>query len=260
MNNSPVLRTEKLNAGYGDKIIAKDIEFSINPGEIVSLIGPNGSGKTTILKTVGGFNPAVSGEVYLGEKKLKDYSLSDKSKYMSVMMTERMSADLMTVRDMVSLGRFPYTDMLGRLSDEDKKIVDSALSKVGMTELEGHIYNDLSDGQKQRALLARAISQGPKLMLLDEPTSYLDIYHKIRFIDILKGLSKEEGISILMSVHELEIAYEISDRIVCLGSDGRLKAIGSPKEVFESGIISELYNLEPERLAKVYGGFSKWLK
>ena len=97
-------------------------------------------------------------------------------------------------------------------------------------------------------------------MLLDEPTSYLDIYHKIRFIDILKGLSKEEGISILMSVHELEIAYEISDRIVCLGSDGRLKAIGSPKEVFESGIISELYNLEPERLAKVYGGFSKWLK
>ncbi len=260
MNNDSILSIIDLKAGYNGKAIARDIDFTIEPGEIVSMIGPNGSGKTTILKTIAGFIPLIEGDILLAGKNLKDYSLSEKSKFMSVLMTERMSADLMTVKDMVSLGRFPYTDMMGKLRPEDLEIVEEALEKVGVKDLSEKVFNDLSDGQKQRVLLARSISQRPRLMLLDEPTSYLDIYHKIRFIDILKELSKSGNISILMSVHELEIAYEVSDKIACLGSDGELKAVGTPEEVFSKGIVSDLYDLKSERLAEIYGGITKWLK
>ncbi len=253
--DSKVLRLENIDAGYGAHPIASDINFDLEAGEIVSLIGPNGSGKTTILKTIAGFIPALSGSIFFDGRNQKDYGLNEKSRYMSVMMTERMSTDQMTVRDMISLGRFPYTDMLGRLSESDKDIVEKSIARVDLESISDKIYNDLSDGQKQRALLARAISQEPKLLLLDEPTSYLDIYHKMKFIDILRSLARDNNVGILMSVHELEIAFEISDRIVCLGSDGRIKALGKPKDVFSHGIVKELYNLNEGRLESMYGGF-----
>ena len=250
-----ILEVKNLSAGYGDRVIAKDISFSLYTGGIVSLIGPNGSGKTTILKTLAGFQKPLGGQIEIKGRSFDEVSQKEKSRIMSVMMTERMATDQMTVKDLVSIGRFPYTDMLGRLSDEDNKIVEDALNKVGLLDLSEKVYNDLSDGQKQRALLARAISQGPELMILDEPTSYLDIYHKLRFIDILKDLAKEEDIGILMSVHELEIAFEVSDRIMCLGEDGEFRMIGTPSEVFSDETISSLYNLDAGRLTKMYGGF-----
>lgn len=257
---STILKTSDLTTGYSGKVIAESVNFGVNGGEIVALIGPNGSGKTTILKTCAGFLEPIAGTVYLDGRALKEIPRGDTAKAMAIMMTERMATDQMTVREVVSLGRYPYTGILGRLSETDEEIVSSALSRVDMLDLDGRIFNSLSDGQKQRALLARAISQQPDIMLLDEPTSYLDIYHKLKFIDILRDLVSTEGISVLMSVHELEIAYEISDRVVCLGRDGKIKAFGTPQEVFSEEVVDELYGLEPGRLRKMYGGFLSAIK
>ncbi|MBQ6663122.1 MAG: ABC transporter ATP-binding protein [Firmicutes bacterium] len=255
-----ILKTEALAAGYAGRIIAEQVGIQVCPGEIVALIGPNGSGKTTLLKTVAGFLEPIGGAVYLDGRDLSAFPRSEMARIMSVMMTERMATDQMTVRDVVSLGRYPYTGMLGRLTEKDQGIVDRALTRVGMTEFSERIFNDLSDGQKQRALLARSIAQEPKILLLDEPTSYLDIYHKLRFIDILKDLVSGEEMGVLMSVHELEIAYEISSRVVCLSADGHIKAFGTPQEVFSEQVINDLYQLEAGRLRSMYGGFLSAIK
>ena len=252
-----VIRTERLDSGYGHKVIVAGAEIIVQPGEIVTLIGPNGAGKSTVLKTIAGQLEPLAGTVYIGEADRQSYSLADIAKKQAVMLTERKPAEKMTCGEVVSLGRYPYTGRLGILSDNDKKIVRDTMELVHVAELADISYDHISDGQRQRVLLARAICQEPEIMILDEPTSYLDIRHKLEFLDLLRGLAREKKIGVIMSMHELELAHLTADKVICISADGKAEMTGSPEEIFTDSIISRLYGLEDGRLREVYSGFVK---
>ena len=183
--------------------------------------------------------------------------MTDIAKKQAVMLTERNPAEKMTCEEVISLGRYPYTGRLGILSENDKKTVRDTMELVHVTELAGRSYDQISDGQRQRVLLARAICQEPEIMILDEPTSYLDIRHKLEFLDLLRSLTREKEIGVIMSMHELELAHLISDKVICISADGKVEKTGSPEEVFTDELISRLYSLEDGRLRDVYSGFVK---
>ena len=252
-----VIRTEHLDSGYGHKVIVAGAEIIVQPGEIVTLIGPNGAGKSTVLKTIAGQLEPVAGTIYIGDEERSSYTLSDIAKKQAVMLTERNPAEKMTCEEVISLGRYPYTGRLGILSENDKKNVRDTMDLVPVAELADRSYDHISDGQRQRVLLARAICQEPEIMILDEPTSYLDIRHKLEFLDLLRNLTRERKIGVIMSMHELELAHLIADKVICVSADGKVEKTGSPEEVFTDELISRLYSLEDGRLREVYSGFVK---
>ncbi|MBR3124327.1 MAG: ABC transporter ATP-binding protein [Mogibacterium sp.] len=252
-----VIRTEHLDSGYGHKVIVAGAEIVVQPGEIVTLIGPNGAGKSTVLKTIAGQLEPVAGTIYIGEAERSTYALNEIAKKQAVMLTERKPAEKMTCEEVVSLGRYPYTGRLGILSENDKKIVRDTMELVHVSELAERSYDQISDGQRQRLLLARAICQEPQIMILDEPTSYLDIRHKLEFLDLLKSLTQEKKIGVIMSMHELELAHLVADKVICISAEGKVEKVGSPEEVFTDELISRLYSLEDGRLREVYSGFVK---
>ena len=252
-----VIRTERLDSGYGHKVIVAGAEITVQPGEIVTLIGPNGAGKSTVLRTIAGQLEPLAGTIYIGEAERQSYSLTDIAKKQAVMFTERRPAEKMTCGEVVSLGRYPYTGRLGILSDNDMKVVRDTMELVHVADLADTSYDHISDGQRQRVLLARAICQEPEIMILDEPTSYLDIRHKLEFLDLLRGLAREKKIGVIMSMHELELAHLIADKVICISADGKAEMTGSPEEVFTDSIISRLYGLEDGKLREVYSGFVK---
>lgn len=254
---SSVIRTEHLDSGYGHKVIVEGAEITVMAGEIVTLIGPNGAGKSTILKTIAGQLEPVAGTIYIGEAERSSYTLNEIAKKQAVMLTERLPAEKMSCEEVVALGRYPYTGRLGILSDEDHKIVRDTMETVHVTELADRSYDHISDGQRQRVLLARAICQEPEIMILDEPTSYLDIRHKLEFLDLLRKLTRDKGIGVIMSMHELELAHLIADKVICISADGKVEKVGKPEDVFTDELISRLYGLGDGRLRQVYSGFVK---
>ena len=239
------------------KVIVAGAEIVVQPGEIVTLIGPNGAGKSTVLKTIAGQLEPIAGTIYIGDEERSTYSLTEIAKKQAVMLTERNPAEKMTCEEVISLGRYPYTGRLGILSENDKKIVRDTMELVHVTELAERSYDQISDGQRQRVLLARAICQEPEIMILDEPTSYLDIRHKLEFLDLLRSLTQEKEIGVIMSMHELELAHLIADKVICISADGKVEKVGSPEEVFTDELISRLYSLGDGRLREVYAGFVK---
>ena len=251
---------DKLTVGYNGHPLISDIEIGINKGEIVTLIGPNGAGKSTILKSISRQLEIIGGGVEFDGKDIRDYSYRDLSCKMAVVLTDRLKPELMTCHDIVATGRYPYTGRLGILSKEDEQIVENAMKAVHAEDLGMRDFNAISDGQKQRVLLARAICQEPQIMILDEPTSYLDIRHKLEFIDILKSLVHEKDIAVIISMHELELAYITADEVLCIDSEGGICMTGTPDEVFRDETMSRLYGLEEGRLSRLYTGFAGGLK
>ena len=234
---------DHLTVGYNGKPLINDIEIGINKGEIVTLIGPNGAGKSTILKSITRQLAIVGGRVHFEGKEIREYSYKDLSCKMAVVLTERMKPELMTCHDIVATGRYPYTGRLGILSTEDEEKVETALRIVHASELGGRDFNAISDGQRQRVLLARAICQEPDIILLDEPTSFLDIRHKLELLAILRNMAKANNITVIMSLHEIDLAMKISDRILCIKGDHIFRE-GKPDEVFEEELIRELYSID----------------
>ena len=254
------LETKGLSAGYPGKVVVSGAEITVRPGEVVTLIGPNGAGKSTILKTIAGLIAPLAGTVYIEGKERGDYGLAELSRKMSVMMTERMSTDQMDCFDVASLGRFPYTGKLGLLTEADKEIVMKAMETVGLKDLIHRNFNATSDGQKQRVLLARAIAQEPEILIMDEPTSYLDIYYKLDFLGIVRRLVQERNIGVFMSMHELELAYTISDQVICVSSDGEIVRMGPPSEIFTDTFLSRLYGMESGKLTELYRSFADTIR
>lgn len=243
---------EKLGVGYGGRLLIRDIDLDIRRGEIVTLIGPNGAGKSTILKTITRQLTQVCGKVLVEERNLTHYSWKELSQKMAVVLTDRVKPELMTCHDIVATGRYPYTGRLGILTAEDEKKVDAALATVRATELGERDFTSISDGQKQRVLLARAIAQEPDVIVLDEPTSYLDVRYKLELLKILGDMAKQRGITVVLSLHEIDLAMKISDRIICVSGD-RIKATGTPEEIFREELIRELYQLDNGSFDPLFG-------
>ncbi|MBO4845560.1 MAG: cobyric acid synthase [Lachnospiraceae bacterium] len=249
------LKTEGLTIGYDSDLI-RDISLKVQPGKIMTLIGPNGSGKTTLLKTVTRQLKIRGGVIYLSETSMDDMSDTEISKQMSMVMTSNLTPEYMTCREVIETGRYPYTGMLGILSDEDKKIADRAVEMTDTSDICDRQFNSISDGQRQRVMLARAICQEPKVLVLDEPTSYLDIRYKLDILSRIKKLAADENIAVVMSIHELEIAMRLSDVVVAIG-DGKILRCGSVDEVFKEDFIRDLYGIKDADISLL--GVKPWI-
>lgn len=241
---SGFLETEMLSVGYDGKPLIRDVCLQVQRGKIVTLIGPNGSGKSTILKTIVGQLSKVSGTVLLEGAPMERCGQKEIAKRMAILMTERIHPELMTCYDVVSTGRYPYTGALGLLGKEDKRVVEESLELVHGRDMADRPFDAISDGQRQRILLARALCQTPEIIVLDEPTSYLDIRYKLELLTILKTMVREKNLAVLMSLHELDLAQRVSDTVVCVSGD-RIDRMGPPEEIFSNDYIARLYHMEP---------------
>ncbi len=240
--DKPYLELRDLTVGYGGKPLLSHISFSLQKGEIMTLVGPNGAGKSTVLKTVTRRLPALSGKILLDGTELRALSGRSVATKMAAVLTDRIRPELATCFDIVSAGRYPYTGSFGLLTKRDREIVADALRRVSITDIADRDFNSVSDGQRQRVLLARAIAQEPEIVVLDEPTSFLDIRHKIGLLEILRDMARTRGVAVLMSLHEIDLASKVSDRIVCVGHGG-IAAQGRPEDVFSDGSVRALYGL-----------------
>ncbi len=235
-------KTEGLSVGYHKKPIIKDIEIGLEKGEILTLIGPNGAGKSTVLKSIAKQLAIIAGIIYLDELSVESMSGTELSQNMAVVLTEKLRTEMMTCEDVVATGRYPYTGRFGILSESDRKVVKEAMELVHVTAIKDQDFTRISDGQRQRVMLARAICQEPEIIILDEPTSYLDVKYKLEFLSILQEMRKKKGLTVIMSLHELELAARVSDKILCI--DGKcVDRFGKPEEVFEQGYISKLFSI-----------------
>lgn len=241
MENYYVYTTD-LDVGYDGKALIRNISIRLKKGEILTLIGPNGAGKSTILKSITRQLKPVGGTVYLDQEMMHKMSSKEVAKKLALVMTERMRTELMTCEDIVATGRYPYTGTLGILSQKDKEKVREALETVHAMEFKDRDFTAISDGQRQRILLARAICQEPEIIVLDEPTSFLDIRHKLELLTILKQMVTERGTAVLMSLHELDLAQKISDYVICVHGD-HIDRYGTPEEIFTSSYIRQLYGI-----------------
>ena len=237
------VQTKQLSVGYGGKPLIRDITIQIEKGEIVTLIGPNGAGKSTILKSITRQLKTIAGTVELGNQSLGSLSYQELATRMAVVLTERIKPELMTCRDIVATGRYPYTGRLGLLTKTDAEKVRAAMEAVHALDLSDRDFNAISDGQRQRILLARAICQEPEIIVLDEPTSYLDIRHKLELLSILRSMAKEKGITVIMSLHEIDLAQKISDKILCVKGE-TIEHYGTPEEIFDEQGIRQLYDID----------------
>ena len=253
MKDNIFLKIDGLAAGYGRKPLIEDISLELEKGQVLTLIGPNGSGKSTILKTITRQLKAIDGIVTIDGSDIFRMHSKELARQMSVVLTQRIETELMTCRDVVAMGRYPYTDYFGRLSDEDNRIVESSLKRVHALELADVSFNEISDGQRQRIMLARAICQQPDVMILDEPTSYLDIRHKVILLDILRNMSHEDGITVIMSLHEIDLAGKISDMLMCVDENHKVR-LGTAREIFANDTIQKLYGIEGGSYDAVTGG------
>ena len=243
MTNNIYFSTESLTVGYNGKALISDITLGLKKGEILTLIGPNGSGKSTILKSITRHLAAIAGTVYLDNKNMRTMSGRDMATRMAVVLTERVRPELMTCGELVASGRYPYTNSFGKLTARDHEIVREALHRVQAEDLYDRDFTAISDGQRQRIMLARAIAQEPEIIVLDEPTSFLDIKHKIELLEILNDMAKKQNITVVMSLHEIDLACKVSDKIVCVKGD-HIAAYGRPDEIFSDERVSELYEIE----------------
>ena len=246
------MHTEHMDVGYDGTPLIRNIEIGVSRGEILTLIGPNGSGKSTILKSIIRQLKLLGGVVVLDGQAMAAMGEGDIAKRMAILMTERLRAELMTGEDVVATGRYPYTGRLGILTAADRAKVREALALVHAEVFADRPFAQLSDGQRQRLLLARAVCQEPEVIVLDEPTSFLDVKHKLELLDILKHLVRVQNVAVIMSLHELDLAQKISDRVVCVTQNG-VDRCGAPEEIFTGDYIESLYGMERGSYNALFG-------
>ena len=235
------LSVSDLTIGYDEDLI-KDITMNVLPGTIVALIGPNGSGKSTLLKTVTAQLASRGGVVMLDGKDRAALAPKEAASMLSMVTTVAPDPELMTCREVIESGRYPYTGLFGKLSEEDKAKVSEAMDVTETKDLADRLFTKISDGQRQRVMLARSICQDPQVLVLDEPTSFLDIRYRIDILTKIRKLAKEKNIAVLMSVHEPVAAMQLADTVVAIGGNEVMR-IGTPAEVFEESFIRKLYGL-----------------
>lgn len=244
--------TRDLSVGYNGETLIKGINIALERGQVLSLIGPNGAGKSTILKTITGQLRPISGAVLLEGEDMAHMRPKQLSKKLAVALTQHIRPELMSCAELVAMGRYPYTGLFGRLTAKDKAAVREALELVQAFDIAEQQVSTLSDGQLQRVMLARALCQEPELLVLDEPTAYLDIKHKILLLDMLRDLAREKRLTVIMSLHEIDLAMKASDMLLCVRSE-QIQAFGPPEKVVDETLIPELYDMESGSYDVRYG-------
>lgn len=237
-----MIELQHLTVGYGDKAVLSDISQTLKAGQMVCLLGANGVGKSTILRTLAGFLPPLSGKVLINGRDLPSLSISERSKAVSVVLTERVEVPYMKVTDLVGMGRSPYTGFFGTLGKEDKDVVSEAIEMVGITALAERTIDTLSDGERQKALLAKALAQQTPIILLDEPTAFLDFHAKVSILRLMLRLVHETNKTIFLSTHDVEMAIQLSDALWIV-QDGKIQA-GTTESLTKSGTLQRFLQAE----------------
>lgn len=247
-----MIRICDLTVGYGKKSVVGNINQEFSKGEFISLLGPNGSGKTTILRTLSRLLSPIKGVVRINGRELDAFKQNELAKTLSVVLTQRINPGLVTTREFVALGRYPHTGFLGRLTGQDKLKTDEALKMVNANGLANRYFGELSDGEKQKIVLARALAQEPEIMILDEPTLHLDLKHRIEVMSILQKFCREKGITVIVSLHDVDIALRVSDKVIMV-KNGKIMVCGPPEDVLDTETVSALYDLDSARFNKHLG-------
>lgn len=242
-NNEVVLACRDLTVGYKNSPIIENVNLELAAGHFITLLGPNGAGKTTLLRTLSRHLEPLDGTISLGDRPLEDLRQGELARIMAVVLTDKVAPPLFSSFDFVALGRYPHTNFLGRLTERDRMVVEQALRAVHAGNLAHRDFSSLSDGEKQKVLVARALAQEPKVLLLDEPTAHLDLKHRVEVMAILRNLCHAKNITVIASLHDVDIAAKVSDR-VALVKGGAITAFGYPEEVLSDEAVSRLYDFD----------------
>lgn len=229
-----------LTIGYGKKVVANNINASIQKGELTCLLGANGVGKSTLLKTLSGFLGKLDGNISIMGKEMDTYSPKELSTTLGVVLTDKCEVRNMSVREIVGMGRSPYTSFWGALSKEDYKIVDQAIEMIGITHLSGRMVHTLSDGERQKAMIAKSLAQQTPIIILDEPTAFLDFPSKVEIMQLLHKLTRQAGRTVFLSTHDMELALQIADKVWIMDKKCGF-AIGTPEDLAINGALSEFF-------------------
>ncbi len=237
-----MLEIKSLSVSYSDKEILRNIELKLSAGEILALVGPNGAGKTTLIRTVTGVLSRNGGSIKVNDHEIDDLSQNERSRYIAVVPQARDLPEFFTVYQTVMIGRTPYLNWLGQPGEKDHQAVRKALNLTQLDELSGRLVGDLSGGEQQRVLLARALAQDAKIWLMDEPTTHLDFRHQSRFMNVVETMVKERQLAVLMVVHDLNTIACYADQVAIL-EGGRVVTCGKPGEVLTESTLSHVFNV-----------------
>lgn len=231
---------DNITIGYGKSVVAEGINATLCSGHLTCLLGANGAGKSTLLRTLSAFQPALSGSIKYDDRELDSFSPQERARLIGVVLTDRSKMEYMSVSDLVAMGRMPYTGFWGGIGDEDREIVNEAIDTVGIRNLAVRLVDTLSDGERQKVMIAKALAQQTPVIFLDEPTAFLDFPSKVETMQLLQSLCHDLGKTVFLSTHDVEIALQMADSCWLMekSDSGMLLHIGSPRELADNGVIS----------------------
>jgi len=237
------------HAGRKPTVLASDLDLILKKGQVTGLLGPNGSGKSTLLRTLSGLQPAIEGTIQVLGNPVISRNVRQTARILSIVLTERIEVRNLSVFDMVAMGRYPYNNWMGRISQADRKIIEKALSQVHLSGYASQLVDELSDGEQQRVLIARALAQDTPLIILDEPTAHLDLPNRISTMHLLKSLANETGKSILFSSHDLELALMVTDILWLLKKGGEMLT-GTPDTLMQANSFEQVFSADEDLAGK----------
>jgi iron complex transport system ATP-binding protein len=257
--NQNILVTKDLEIGYKQRkkeilSLLSNINLTIRRGEMVCLLGPNGAGKSTLMRTIAGIQTPLAGNTLVEGIPIRDRNFKEIAQLLSIVLTERINVGNLTVYHIVSLGRHPYTSWMGKLSDADNEKIKWALEQVGLLHYANHYINQLSDGERQRVMIAKALAQDTPLIMLDEPTAHLDLPNRVEIMRLLHRLARETNKAILLSTHELDLALQAADLIWLMARNQSIK-VGTPEDLVLNGSIEDTFQNKSFNFDRKTGNF-----
>lgn len=251
---SALLQTTDLSIGHGGRVLQEGISIRLEAGSLTALLGVNGIGKSTLIRTLAGLRPAIAGEIHLSGQPLRHLSARMRARLVAVVLTGRPEMGALDVRTLVALGRQPWTNGLGRMTPGDRRSVAEAMERSGAQAFAHRSIGDLSDGEFQRVLIARALAQDTPILLLDEPTAFLDLTNRVAAIRLLHSIAHDLGRAVLFSTHDLQLALELGDGLILMREEGSVWQ-GTPRTVVAEGVLSAAFDGPGVRFDPAIGGF-----